>query len=146
MVVHNDPKGAPLEFQMTKPYWISRLKGLGFSAAYSTFYEIGPVGDAAIGNLGTRRDYKGMVDLVVTPTVGLGWHLTEDMLDRYLISWVERKTGNTVVNALFRTWLNPTRGFANLLRFRRPWERDSRPGLVYIRNQHRSVGFPNHGG
>jgi hypothetical protein len=143
LVVHNDPKGAPLGFEMSRPYWVSRFKGLGFSAAYSTFYELSPVGDAAVGNLGMRRDYKGMVDLVITPTVGLGWHLTEDMLDRYVIQWVESKTGNFVVNALLRTWLNPTRGFANILRFKRPWERDSRRGLRYIREQHRLPGVAN---
>ncbi|MCW5977371.1 MAG: hypothetical protein KIT09_04805 [Bryobacteraceae bacterium] len=136
IVVQNDPRGRPLEFQMSKPYWTSRFKGLGFSAAYSAFYELSPVGDAAIGNLGMRPEYKGMVDLVITPTVGLGWHLTEDMLDRYVVQWVEQQTGNTVVNAMVRTWLNPTRSFANILRFQRPWERDSRRNLRYIREQH----------
>jgi len=139
LVVHNDPKGAPLEFEMNGAYWRSRLKGLGFSAAYSTFYEVGPLGDSAIGNLGMRRDYKGMVDIVVTPTVGLGWHLTEDMLDRYLIRWMEARIANPYVNALTRTWLNPTRSFANILRFRRPWTRETRPGVLPIRDAHRQA-------
>jgi hypothetical protein len=137
MLVHHDPKGAPLEFEMNRAYWRSRLKGLGFSAAYSTFYELGPLGDAAIGNLGMRRDYKGMVDVVITPTVGLAWHLTEDALDRYFIRWLEQRTANPVVNALTRTWLNPTRAFANILRFRRPWERETRPGVLRVRDLHR---------
>ena len=136
ILVHSDPKGAPLEFEMNGAYWRSRLKGLGFSAAYSTFYEIGPLGDAAVGNLGMNPDYKGMVDIVITPTVGLAWHLTEDMLDRYFIRWLEQRTANPFVNALTRTWLNPTRSFANVLRFRRPWARETRPGVFRIRDLH----------
>lgn len=137
VLVHNDPKSARLEFGMNKPYWISRLKGTGFSAAFSTFYELGPVGDAAVGNLGMNPDHKGAVDLVITPTVGLGWHLTEDMLDRYFIRWVESKTGNIWANMMVRAWLNPTRSFANILRFTMPWKRESRLDLKGIRRQHR---------
>jgi len=136
MLVHHDPRGAPLEFQMNRAYWRSRLKGLGFSAAFSTFYELGPLGDAAIGNLGMRRDYKGMVDVVVTPTVGLAWHLTEDAIDRYFIRWLEQRTANPVANALTRSWLNPTRAFANILRLRRPWDRETRPGVLRIQELH----------
>jgi hypothetical protein len=137
ILIHNDPKGEQEVFGLrNRSYWISRFKGVAFSAAYSTFYEIGPVGDAAIGNLGMNPEYKGAVDLVVTPTVGMGWHLTEDILDKYLIQWVERKTGNVWINLLTRSWLNPTRSLANMLRFQVPWRRDTRDGILAIRAEH----------
>ena len=138
ILVNNDPKGAPEVFGFrNKRYWISRLKGLGYSAAYSTFYELSPVGDAAVGNLGTNPEFKGAVDLVITPTVGMGWHLTEDMLDKYVVRWVERKTGNAWVNLLVRSWLNPTRSLSNIFRFKTPWKRDSRENLTQVRAWHR---------
>ncbi|HEY6402593.1 MAG TPA: hypothetical protein VI479_14350 [Blastocatellia bacterium] len=66
------------------------------------------------------------VDLVVTPVVGTGWLVGEDMLDRYLVLPLEDKIGNRVVGLLIRTFLNPTRSFANILRGQRPWYRDNR--------------------
>jgi hypothetical protein len=50
----------------------------------------------------------------------------EDMLDRYLIRRLEDKISSRVVSFLIRTFLNPTRSFANLLRHKRPWYRDNR--------------------
>jgi len=48
------------------------------------------------------------------------------MLDRYLIRRIEDKISSRVVRLLIRTFLNPTRSFANLLRRQRPWYRDNR--------------------
>ncbi|MCP5118937.1 MAG: hypothetical protein GY953_49635 [bacterium] len=136
ILTQNDPKGAGEEFSFhSKPYWTSRMKGLGFSTAYSTFYELSPFGDAAIGNVGLDPATKGAVDLVVTPSLGMGWHLAEDMVDKYFIRWVERKTGNIAINSLVRIWLNPTRTVANCLRFKTPWRRDTREGVREIRRQ-----------
>jgi len=130
ILVQNDPQGAAQVFDVRhKPYWISRAKGLWFATGYSTFYELGPVGDAAIGNVGLDPTTKGLVDVVITPSVGMGWNLTEDALDKYVISWVERRTGNRAINMLARIGLNPTRSIANTLRFKTPWRRDSRGGL-----------------
>lgn len=137
ILTQNDPEGAPQVFGLSNnPYWRHSLKAVGFSAAYSTFYELGPIGDAGIGNVGLNPETKGAVDLVITPTVGMGWHLTEDMVDKHFIRWVERKTGNLVINSLVRTWLNPSRSVANLLRFRAPWRRDSRGNLFENRLAH----------
>lgn len=137
ILIQNDPKGAAEEFNFrSKPYWTSRLKGLGFATAYSTFYELSPIGDAAIGNVGLNPATKGAVDLGITPTVGMGWHLTEDMVDKYFIRWVERKTSNMVIVSLVRSWLNPTRTVANCLRFKRPWRRDTRGGLRKVQREH----------
>jgi hypothetical protein len=137
ILVQNDPKevGSLEDFRRAS-YWTSRMKGFGYSAAFSAFYELSPVGDAAIGNLGMRRDYKGVVDLVITPTLGLGWHVSEDVIDRYLLRGLERKTSRKAVIAVLRSILNPTRSLANLLRFKYPWHRDTRtlgePPPVYL--------------
>ncbi len=66
------------------------------------------------------------VDLVVTPVVGTGWLVGEDLLDRYVIRYLERKIDNRVLRVLIKSFLNPTRSFANMLRGEKPWYRDNR--------------------
>src|SRR5262245_9829207 len=46
--------------------------------------------------------------------------------DRYLIRRLEDNISSRVARLLIRTFLNPTRSFANLLRGQRPWYRDNR--------------------
>lgn len=128
--IHNDPAGVTAQFGRSGQYWRSRLKGMAWSAAYSTQYELGPLSDAAIGNIGMEPGTKGAVDLVITPTLGLAWQVTEDVIDRYIIIPFERRVKNPTARLLVRSWLNPARGFANVLRGRVPWERDTRPGVT----------------
>jgi hypothetical protein len=45
-----------------------------------------------------------------------------------LLSLAEDKKDEPLT-AFTRTFLNPARSMANLIRFRWPWHRDSRPGL-----------------
>jgi len=127
--VQNDPRYRKVQFG-EGGYWKSRFKAFIWSAAYSTNYELGPLGDGAIGNVGKQPGTKGVVDLVVTPTLGLGWMMTEDMLDRHLILRLERKVHNPAARLLVRSWLNPSRSFANVLRGRWPWHRDDRGGVT----------------
>ena len=132
--VHNDPKGAEEEVSLKKSYWQSRLKAFGWSFAYSTQFEIGLISEATIGNVGIRpygtygaaKHPMAYGDLVVTPIVGTGWLIGEDLLDRYVISYFEGKTSNRTARFIIRGSLNPTRSFANLLRFKKPWYRDNR--------------------
>jgi hypothetical protein len=129
--VHNDPKSVREEVSLNKKYWQSRLKAFGWSFAYSTQFELGLFSEAALGNIGIRPYGKtkhpmAYVDLVVTPVVGTGWLVGEDMLDRYLIRRLEDKITSRVAQLLIRTFLNPTRSFANLLRDQKPWYRDNR--------------------
>jgi hypothetical protein len=126
--VQNDPRYRKTRFG-DEGYWQSRMKALGWSAVYSANYELGPLGDGAIGNVGLKPGTKGAVDLVVTPTLGLAWMVTEDALDRHLILPIETRIHNGVARLLVRSWLNPSRSFANILRGRLPWHRDSRPGV-----------------
>lgn len=122
--VQNDPAGSRLRFGRSGQYWRSRMKALAWSAAWSTQFEIGPLSQASIGNVGLHGK-QTYVDLVITPTGGLGMLVMEDALDRYVIGRIERHTNNRYVRILSRMVLNPTRSSANLLRFKKPWHRDA---------------------
>ena len=122
--VQNDPKGRSRRFGKSSAYWRSRLKSLAWSAAWSTQFEIGPVSQASIGNVGLHGK-QTYVDLVITPTAGLGLLVTEDALDKYLVQKIERNSGSFYLKITSRMVLNPTRSIANLLRFKKPWHRDA---------------------
>jgi len=124
--IQNDRRGILLEWAPDDPaYWKSRFKALGWSAVYSTSFELAPWGEAGIGNVGYDRGTMGYVDLVVTPLAGFGLVLLEDFLDAKVIRRVERSQGPTTAR-IVRVLLNPNRSLANLLRFERPSHRDTR--------------------
>ncbi|MEO5937288.1 MAG: hypothetical protein ABIP81_08745 [Terriglobales bacterium] len=134
--VQNDPRGRTLSIGRSKAYWQSRLKAMGWSALYSTQFEIGPVSESSIQNLGnfvyrncdtcesTRG--AGWVDIVVTPTLGTAWLVGEDALDHYVVRRIENKLGRGKWSNFFRSVLNPARVAANLIRLKAPWHRDNR--------------------
>jgi hypothetical protein len=124
--IHNDPNGRDIQVAHDSRYWRSRLKAMGWSAIYSTQFEIGPISEGTIGNVGKKDGTGGLVDFVVTPTGGFGWILAEDALDRYVIRKKEAGTSNLSWRRFYRMALNPTRTFANLLRLKKPWHRDDR--------------------
>jgi hypothetical protein len=125
--IQNDPKGRRQEFDLSSTgYWKSRLKALAWSAAYSTQFEIGPVSEASIGNVGKLPPTMAWVDLVVTPAGGFGLMLLEDYLDRRFVARWENG-GSKFRGRFLRVVLNPNRSLANLLRLKRPSYRDARP-------------------
>jgi len=119
--VQNHDRAKKQKFGESKQYWKDRFKAFVWSAAWSTNWELGPISQSSIGNVGLYG-HQGYVDLVVTPTVGTGWLLTEEALDRYVIRHLESKS--RMVKMLARTFFNPMRSVANLLRFKEPWYRD----------------------
>ena len=121
--VQNDPKGKRLRFGKSHAYWRSRLKALAWSAAWSTQFEIGPISQASIGNVGLHGK-QTYVDLVVTPIAGVGLLVVEDALDKHLIERIEANTTSLYVKIAIRMLLNPTRSTANILQFKKPWYRD----------------------
>jgi hypothetical protein len=66
------------------------------------------------------------VDIVVTPIVGTGWLIGEDLLDRYLIQRLEGKISNRMAQNVLRGALNPGRSFSNIIQGEMPWHRDNR--------------------
>jgi hypothetical protein len=121
--VQNDPKGKAAPFGRSKAYWRSRAKAFAWSAAWSTQFELGPVSQASLGNVGLHGK-QTWVDIVVTPVGGTAWLVAEDALDRHLVRRIERRTDNRFARIIARMIFNPTRSSANLLRFEKPWRRD----------------------
>ena len=78
--VTNSREASRSEFGSSRKYWKTRLYAMAWSAAWSTQFELGPLSEASIGNVGLREKngYSTMawVDLVVTPTVGTAISMT----------------------------------------------------------------------
>lgn len=129
----NDPKYRAIEFGNNRDYWKSRLRATAFSFAYSTQFEIGPFSEASLGKIQSSHPQQGFVDHVATPTIGALWMIGEDILDRYVIRAIEGRTENPWIRMMARGWLNPSRSFANMMRWKAPWVRDSRPGVWQYR-------------
>jgi hypothetical protein len=134
---NNNQTGKMAEFGANRAYWNSRLRAMAYSAAYSAQFELGPIGEASLGNVGSSSvpGTMGWVDLVVTPAGGLGWQVTEDALDRYVIRTLEKKLRWGPAIVALRGALNPSRSFTNILRLKVPWHRDTRPGWREIARQ-----------
>ena len=124
----NDPKYRSVEFGVSQRYWTSVMRSLAFSTAYNIAWSAGPYGEAGLGNVDLHAP-PGLVDIVGSEVMGTGWMIGEDAIDRYLIKRIENKYQNVAVRAFARGMLNPIRSYANILRFKKPWYRDSRPGV-----------------
>ena len=97
------------------------------SALYSVQFEIGPISEASIGNVGLHPGTVGWVDYVVTPVGGMAILVAEDALDLFFVRWVEERTTNRVWRACLRMLFGPSRVMANLALGRAPWNRSARP-------------------
>jgi hypothetical protein len=107
-------------------YLASRAKAAAFTAIYSLQFEIGPLSEASIGNVGRDPRTTGWVDYVVTPVGGFGFMIAEDALDRYLVRWLEGHIQNRVARASLRLIFGPSRFLANGAENRLPWYRPDR--------------------
>jgi hypothetical protein len=122
--IQNDPKGIHQEFGGSKAYWKSRLKAMGWAAIWSTQFELGPLSQASIGNVGLHSKKLTYVDIVITPTMGFAWVVSEDILDRFVVKRVMRGDHGPFVKAIVAMSCTPMRSAANFLRFKAPWSRD----------------------
>ena len=128
----NDPNSIdPVSCGFSKKYFKQSFKTVIFSAIGSTLFEIGPVSEASIGNVGYVKE-SGLVDFFVTPIVGVGFMIGQDLLDNYVIKKLERKIHNQILAATLRVVLNPSRTLENALAFKKPWyrKRDKLEGNV----------------
>lgn len=121
--VQNSPQARREQFSMTGKYWKTRMKAMLWTTAWSTQFEIGPISQASIGNVGLKGK-QTWEDIVVTPTLGTAVLVGEDFFDQYLIKAIERRTNNFYVRIFARMLFNPSRNFSNMLRFKTPWYRD----------------------
>ena len=78
----------------------------------------GVAGERGAATQGGRRS-TGYVDYVITPTVGTGWLIGEDAIDRYLLKgWIEKKAAGRLSPKvkILRSVLTPTTAVGNMLR------------------------------
>jgi hypothetical protein len=144
--IQNDPQGRAARFGKSSAYWQSRMKALLWAAAYSAYFEIGPVlSEAAIGNEGgytyipqcgfyptcpkePGKSYKpptnntGWVDFTVTPIIGTGWLILEDFLEADVVDKLANGSPDLKFKIL-RGALAPSRTMSNFLAGRPPWYR-----------------------
>jgi hypothetical protein len=118
---------APADISLDRAYWSSRGRATAWSAVYSLQFEIGPLSEASIGNVGMRPETTGWVDHVVTPVGAFGLIVAEDALDRFLVKWVEERVRNRMLRLTLRLVLNPGRTLSNTSTGRPPWHREGRP-------------------
>src|SRR5215204_909719 len=129
--VNNSDRSKNLEFGNSKKYWVSRFKAMAWSAVWSTQFELGPIGEANIGNVGLapvgRHSSMAYIDLVMTPVLGTGVLIGEDAIDKFILkNRLEKKGSGKMKIKILRTLLTPTTSIANLLRGKAPWKRDMR--------------------
>jgi len=113
----NDPVSRNAKFGANKQYFRAKRREFVFAAIDSVLFEIGPISESSLGNI-----KQGWGDIVITPTLGIAWSVGEDGLRHYIIDPLyprHRLWSNTL--AIF---LNPTRSFANLMCFKKPWSRE----------------------
>lgn len=118
------------EFGLNRLYWRSRLRAAAFAWAYSEQFEVGPFSEASIGAIQAQFPQQGFVDHAVTPAVGLGWMIGEDVVDRFVVRRIEGATRSPLMRLLSRSVLNPSRSFANVLQGEVPWHRGTREGVL----------------
>ncbi len=129
--LNNSDKARKQEFGSSRDYWETRVKALAWSAVWSAQFELGPISEASIGNVGLYDregpNRMGWVDLVITPFAGTLVIVGEDAIDKYVLDhWLERKVGDGIKLRLFRTFITPFQSFTNVLNGRRPWYRGNR--------------------
>jgi len=129
--INNSDRSKKQEFGKSKKYWESRFKAMAWSAVWSTQFELGPISEASLGNVGLRQknghSTMSYVDLVMTPVAGTGLVITEDVVDKFFLkNWLEKKTSNKFIIKLSRSLFTPTTSIANMLRWQMPWRRDNR--------------------
>ena len=118
-------------FGRSPRYWAAKGRATAWAAAYSLQFEIGPLSEASIGNVGMRPETTGWVDHVVTPVGALGLMVAEDALDRYFVEWAEARIRNRVLRASMRIAAESRPG---------PVERRHRPRAVAPGRAGRSAG------
>ncbi len=128
--INNSDRSKRQEFGKSREYWESRFKAMAWSAVWSTQFEIGPISEASIGNVGlydrVGPNRMGWVDLVITPTAGTTVLVGEDIIDKYILrKWLERKSSRARIR-VYRTFFTPFQSFTNVLRGKVPWKRDNR--------------------
>jgi len=110
----------------TSQYVKSIGKALIYTTLFSIQYEMGPMSEASIGNVGINPHDLGWNDYIWTPIGGVLWTMGEDAIDKYALTWVEKHVPFMMAKAAARMIANPSRMLANIGQNRTPWSRKDR--------------------
>jgi hypothetical protein len=123
------------------------LEAFAFAAFDAVQFKLGPVSEASIGHVGLPPHWwdqpyycnvahvychprSGLNDLVMNEVGGTVLTIAFQWADKHVEIPIEKRTHNRAVIDTTRILSNPPQSLANLLRFRRPWFRDSRDGVA----------------
>jgi hypothetical protein len=143
--IQNDPLGKYRQIG-TPGYWKSVLRAMLFAAAYGTAFKAGPYSEAMIGNVGLPNEYRkrplpkganygkmAWGEYFINPILGTLWVTTEDLIELHVIRKEEKAQVNLALLRLSQTFLLPSRSFANILRFKKPWYGEGARPPAYAR-------------
>ena len=108
LVVH--PVMGGLSYHQARTRGASPREAFFWTAAYSTHFELGVLGQAGLGN-----NRASPVDLILTPVAGTLWAALEE--------WIERRYFHANGRSRLLRSLLPIHTFGNLLRGRAPLQR-----------------------
>jgi len=127
---HNDSRSKYLQFDLHDPEYLKTLnRAFWVAAITSAEFEIGPLSEATIGHVGLYRlpdggNGTGWTDFIMTPVGGVGVMMTEDAIDRYVVTPLSHHLHNFSLMAVTSALLTPSHSFANVMTFHTPWYRD----------------------
>jgi len=110
----NDPEYLANKIGSGNGYWRAKGKQFLFATAYSIQFEIGPLSESSLGNI-----HQASIDLWLTSTLGTVWSVGEDLAAQSVIRPLRAK--HPIWANTLTVLLNPTRAFANVMAFKRPW-------------------------
>lgn len=141
----NSPRGRSAVIGKNRDYWITRLKGVAWTAIWEAQWKVGPFSETSIGNAGGFTylpgcGYKascltdppkgvhkpptnntGLSDWVMTPWGGMLWVMGEDTLEKYVVVPIARNhriLGGRVLRAV----LEPSKDWAALFMGKLVWQ------------------------
>ena len=113
-------------------------RSFAIATVAAVLWKVGPISEATIGHVGLYptvnkwgvpiRDgnRSGLNDYVANEAIGIPLMVCEDWLDKHVARPLEGHTHSRARIDTIRLFTSPTRSFANLMAFHRPWLRENR--------------------
>jgi hypothetical protein len=135
----NDTRARYLEQDFhNSAYRNTLLRSFAVATVAAVLWKIGPISEATIGHVGLYptvnkwglpiRDgnRSGLNDYVTNEVGGIALMICEDWLDKHVARPLEGHTHSPARIDAIRIFTSPTRSFANLMAFHKPWFRENR--------------------
>ena len=118
------------------------LQAFAFASVDAVLWKMGPLSESSIGNVGLPSkwwdrdcrqlhipcvDRTGVSDMVMNEVGGTALTVGFQWLDKHVQKRIEESSQSRALIDATRMLTNPPATVANIMRFRRPWFRDSRP-------------------